>query len=267
MKKLMIAAAAAVCGSVFALESANIVGYNSVKVKGGKMNLLTVSFETVGNEAGKATLKDVMSRDGLVSYSEDGETAGDYIDTWDMENGNWGKTYYYVNQPSWNEGEIDYTDTWMDADFVPGNPEMVSGSSFWLFHNGEDIDALTFAGQVAAGSKAYTLTGGKMNLCGNPLPVVLNLADKNQVSVANATSYSEDGETAGDYVDTWDLTIGNWGKTYYYVNQPSWNEGGVDYTDTWMDADFVPSATDIQVGSGFWYYAVGNGTTLTFTAL
>ena len=54
--------------------------------------------------------------------------------------------------------------------------------------------------------------------------------------------------------------------TYSYVNQPSWNEGAIDYTDTWMDADFVPSATDIQVGSGFWCYAVGNGTTLTFAA-
>ena len=143
MKKLMIAAAAAVCGSVFALESANIVGYNSVKVKGGKMNLLTVSFETVGNEAGKATLKDVMSRDGLVSYSEDGETAGDYIDTWDMENGNWGKTYYYVNQPSWNEGGVDYTDTWMDADFVPSATDIQVGSGFWDYAVGNGT-TLTF---------------------------------------------------------------------------------------------------------------------------
>ena len=249
------------------MESANVVGYNSVKVKGGKMNLLTVSFETVGNVEGKATLKDVMSRDGLVSYSEDGETAGDYIDTWDMENGNWGKTYYYVNLPSWNYDNVDYTDTWMDMDMVPTNPEMESGSSFWLMHYGNDIEALTFAGQVVGLTKAYTLTSGKMNLCGNPFPTTLDLSNKNQVTIANATSYSEDGETAGDYIDTWDLESANWGKTYYYVNLPSWNYENVDYTDTWMDVDMVPCSTDISTGAGFWYYAAGEGTTLTFKAL
>ena len=269
MKKLMIAASAALCATVSLAElaSANIVGYNSVKIKGDRMNLLTVSFETVGNANGKATLKEVMARDGLLSFSEDGNTAGDYIDTWDMANGNWGKTYYYVNQPTWNDGDLDYTDTWMDADFAPANPEMESGSSFWLYHNGDDIASLTFAGQVGNSAKGYTLTGGRNNLCGNPFPTALDLGNKAQVVIANATSFSEDGNTPGDYIDTWDLTTSNWGKTYYYVNQPTWNDGDLDYTDTWMDADFAPSSTDIQAGAGFWYYAVGNGTTLTFSAL
>ena len=240
------------------------------------MNLLTISWNAVGKE--KAYLNDVMERGRLVSYSEDGEVAGDYISAWDIEAGDWvHDTYYYVNQPSWNyedeqTGEwIKYESTWMNSDMIPMNVEMESGSSFWLYHVGEDIADFDFAGQVASGVKGYTLTGGQMNLCGNPFPTELNLADKKQVVISGATSYSEDGETAGDYVSAWDVGAGDWvHDTYYYVNQPSWNyedeQTGalVDYTDTWMNADMVPGNTPVQVGAGFWYYAVNNGTTLSF---
>ena len=255
------------CGGLLAVESANIVGYNTVAVKGGQMNLLTVSFQTVGNASGKATLNDVMDTTVLTSYSEDGNTAGDYIDTWDMANGNWGGRYFYINQPSWNYDDVDYTDTWMNGDFEPVNPEMANGSSFWLYHSGADISALTFAGQVGGIASGYTLAAGQMNLCGNPFPTVLDLTDKTQVTLTNPTSYSEDGNTAGDYIDTWNLTTGNWGGRYFYINQPSWNYDDVDYSDTWMDGDFAPTSTAIQAGAGFWYYAAGTGTTLTFPAL
>ncbi|MDY5940323.1 MAG: hypothetical protein SPJ23_01570 [Eubacteriales bacterium] len=223
------------------------------------MNLLTVSFEAVGNANGKATLNDVMGTAGLTSY---GDAAGDYINTWNISAGNWGQTYFYVNDPSWNYDNVDYTDTWMDGDFVPQNPEMDPGSSFWLYAN-NDIPALQFAGQVASGTVSYTLAGGQMNLCGNPYPMSLNLADKSQVTITGATSY---GDQAGDYINTWNVAAANWGTTYFYVNDASWNYGDVDYTDTWMDGDFVPCATEIGAGSGFWYYAVADGVTLTFSA-
>ena len=263
MKKLMITATAALCATVgfSAITSANVVGYNSVKqVKGGKMNLLCVSWATVGNKEGKATLNDVMDTKKLTSYSADGETAGDYIDTWDMEAGNWGKTYYYVDlADSWG---AEYADTWVDVDLAPVNPTVDSGTAFWLYAN-NDIADFAFNGQVVSGELAYTLTAGKMNLCANPFPAALNLNDKSQVVVTGATSYSADGATAGDYIDTWDLATANWGKTYYYVDQAeAW--GDPMYADTWVDVDLVPvETTAIGIGSGFWYNAKGNAT-LTF---
>ena len=111
------------------------------------MNLLTVSFETVGNANGKATLNDVMGTAGLTSY---GDEAGDYIDTWDMEAGNWGTRYFYVNDPSWNytdeeTGElIDYTDTWADGDLVPCATDIVAGSGFWYYAVADGV-TLTFS--------------------------------------------------------------------------------------------------------------------------
>ena len=254
-----------------------MVGYNKVFVKGNKMNLLTISWESVGKD--KGYLGDVMDKSQLVSFKDDYVTPGDYINTWNMAEGDWGQVYYYVDQPSWDyqdeqTGEwVRYSDTWMDPDFVPVNPEMMSGSSFWLFHEGEDIEALSFAGQVSLSGTSYTLKGGKMNLCGNPYASLLNLADKNQVKITGMTSFHDDYVTPGDYINTWDLTTADWGQVYYYVNQPTWDyqdeQTGewVRYSDTWMDPDFVPTSTAIQAGAGFWYYAVENGVTFAFEQL
>ena len=238
----------------------NLVGYNTVFVKGGKMNLLTISWESVGKN-GKADLKDVMETKDLTPFDVAAEATKDYIDTWDMENGNWGKTYYYVDAP-----EIDpsYADTWCNDSLEPVSVEMNPGSSFWLFHVGEDIEKLGFAGQVYNANMGYTLTQGKMNLCGNPFPTELNLNDKSQVVIANPTSFDVATESTKDYIDTWDLTTGNWGKTYYYVNAP---EIDPSFADTWCNDSLEPvETTAIQAGAGFWYRAYGEGTTLTFTS-
>ena len=261
MKKLMITAAAALCAtvSVNAIESANTVGYSTASVVGGKMNLLCVSWETIGNAQGKATLNDVMDTSALTSYDAD---AGDYIDTWDMENGNWGPTYYYVDKgtdPDWGP---EYADTWMNGAFEPCNPAVDPGSAFWLYAN-NNIAEFKFHGQVCAAGTAYTLTAGKMNLCANPYPAVLNLNDKSQVVITGATSYDAD---EGDYIDTWDLTTGNWGATYYYVDKGTDPDWGPEYADTWMNGAFEPvSTTAIPAGSGFWYNAKAP-VTLTFTS-
>ena len=245
------------------LVSSDVVGYNTTAIKGGKMNLLCVSWETVGNAEGKATLNDVMDTSLLTTYSADGETAGDYLYTWNMEAGNWGPTYYYVDQAvAWEDAA--YADTWMDSNFTPCNPAVEPGSAFWLYAN-KDIASFSFRGQVMTDGTAYTLTAGKMNLCANPYPMALNLNDKTQVTLTGKTSYSADGDTAGDYIYTWDLSTGNWGPTYYYVDQAvAWEDAS--YADTWMDGDFTPVATTaIPVGSGFWYNA-NAPVTLTFTS-
>ena len=243
--------------------SSDVVGYNTTAVKGGRMNLLCVSWETVGNTEGKATLNDVMDTSLLTSYSADGETAGDYIDTWDMENGNWGPRYFYVDQAvAWEDAA--YADTWTDDSLVPCNPAVEPGSAFWLYSN-KDIASFSFRGQVMTDGTAYTLTAGRMNLCANPYPMVLNLNDKNQVTLTGKTSYSADGETAGDYIDTWDLAAGNWGPRYFYVDQAvAWEDAA--YADTWTDDSLVPVAsTALPVGAGFWYNAKAP-VTLTFTS-
>lgn len=221
------------------------------------MNLLSVAWETVGNEDGKATLNDVMDISKLTSYDEE---EGDYIDTWDMAAGNWGPTYFYVNKGTDPDWGAEYANTFMDSDFMPCNPEVDPGLAFWL-NAKADIDNFAFSGQVFTDNVVYTLTAGKMNLCANPYPATLNLNDKSQVVVTGATSYDED---EGDYIDTWDLATANWGSTYFYVDKGSDPDWGAEYADTWMNSDFEPvESTEIAIGSGFWYNAKGT-VSLTF---
>ena len=61
MKKLMIAAAAAVCGSVFALESANVVGYNT-GASGSDNNFVTIPFASIGYNT--ADIQSIKLSDG-----------------------------------------------------------------------------------------------------------------------------------------------------------------------------------------------------------
>ena len=252
MKKLMCAiGAAAIAGIAMAdISSANIVGYNTVFVKGDRMNLLTCSFETVGGSEDEADLNAIMDVSRLVPWDWDNWEAKDYIDTWDMEAGDWGPTYYVdVNLDTG-------TNRFVDQDLNPVDVVVKAGASLWLFHVGEDLENFTFAGQVATGVKGYTLVGGRMNLCGNPYPTSLNLNDPEQVVITGATGWDWDAWEAKDYVDTWDFTTADWGPTYYYDN------------GQFADQDLNPvDDTAIQPGAGFWYFATEDGVTLSFTGI
>ena len=62
MKKLMIAAAAAVCGSVFALESANVVGYQTTNPIASRKNIGGVPF--VNTDGADLDIQNIVCKDG-----------------------------------------------------------------------------------------------------------------------------------------------------------------------------------------------------------
>lgn len=73
MKKLMIAATAAFCGTVFGLESANVVGYQEKGLTFGDNAFVVQTFVPVGVDADKITL-------ASISVSDDWDAAeGDFI--------------------------------------------------------------------------------------------------------------------------------------------------------------------------------------------
>ena len=214
------------------------------------MNLLTVSFETVGGAGNEADLNLVMDINRLDPFDWDEFAEKDYVDTWDMEAGNWGPTYFVDAGENGNRFVDSSSLEEVEAKVAPG-------ASLWLFRAGEDIEDFAFAGQVASGTKSYTLTGGSMNLCGNPYPTSLNLNDSNQVVITGATEFDWNEFVEKDYVDTWDLTTSNWGPTYFYVD------------GKWADSNTLEAVDDtaIQPGAGFWYYATQDGVTLTFPSI
>ena len=247
------------------------MGYQQFNLAAPGPHLLAVSWTAPTDTDGKADLNKIMDTSKLTSVDATGDVMGDYINTWEVGSG-WSKTYYYINQPAFNyEDEetkqlVDYTDTWMDADWVPGC-KLDPGQAFW-FYPKASIVGFTFSGQVAQAAPTFTLTSGP-NLIANPVSAVLDLADESQVVITGKTSVDSTGDVMGDYINTWVVGSG-WSTTYYYINQPSFNyvddetKQLVDYTDTWMDADWVPGGTAISAGAGFWYYAKSAGVQFQF---
>jgi len=264
MKELMtVFAACAIAGAAVAVDS-NIVGYQMHNLKAGP-NLMGVAWEAVDVAGQPIGLADIMDISQLTSINEDGDVYGDYVNVWNIGSGWDANVYYYVDQPSWNEPGLNYEKTWMDGDFQPCNPTLDAGQAFWLFLKA-NISDFPFKGQVAENGSLATLTTGP-NLIANPIPRDINLSNASVVAVEGATSVNEDGDIFGDYVNVWNIGSGWEASVYYYVDQPSWNEPGLNYEKTWMDGDFTPGVASIPAGSAFWYFAKDAGVEVTFKAL
>lgn len=94
MKKLMIAASAALCAAVgfsTGVESANIVGYNTITVRTGSTTAMGVQFENLGSTAG-IPVKSLVTVGNPIGQT--GATAGaDQI--WTYNGFTWTKYYFY----------------------------------------------------------------------------------------------------------------------------------------------------------------------------
>ena len=129
MKKLMIAAAAAVCGSVFALESANVVGYNTVNPEYTSI-MYSVTFSAVGG--GDIAIEDIQA-----NFAEDDEIQVSWMD----EDGYIQFDQYFFKNAL---GTIYPKNGWYDGDdnFVE-DPITSVGQGFWLIAQGYDEVTLT----------------------------------------------------------------------------------------------------------------------------
>ena len=121
------------------MQSANIVGYNTVDLVKGP-NLLSLSWENVGEDSGVASLNDVMDTSKLSSCDEEAN-GGDEINTWNVADGDWGAVYRYANLP---EVDAAYADTWIDGEGMPVESTAIPAcTGFWFFAAGDGA-TLTF---------------------------------------------------------------------------------------------------------------------------
>ena len=259
MKELVtVFAACAIAGAALAVDS-NIVGYQMHNLKAGP-NLMGVAWEGIGDSGEQIGLADIMDITQLTSYDVSEYVEGDYAQAWDINIGNWGPVYFYIDEPSWGSS---YENTWMTDGYAPINPKLDAGQAFWLFLK-DDINNFPFKGQVAESGAIITLENGP-NLIANPLPRSVNLVDEALVLFGGQkTSYDVSEYAEGDSVQTWDYSIGNWGPIYLYIDEPTW---GTSYENTWMTDGYVPGSAVVSAGSGFWYFAKKAGVEVTFKGL
>jgi len=209
MKKVAFcAAAAAMCGSLLAVESANIVGYTTVDLTGSQYNCVTPGFKSTSVATDTFQMKDIQPS----SFDE----SSDILQLLNSTQARTVKTYFFYDG-AWYED----VDDWNDAD--------------------EDtFDVLQgFLGNFAAKDVAFTSAGGVLLdpsqldcktdalqyvMVGNPLPVDLTFKD------IEVVSYDESSDILQLLNNTQARTI----KTYFayggdwYEDVDDWNDAADD---------------------------------------
>ena len=237
MKKLMIAAAAAVCGSVFGLESANVVGYASSQLDNAGGSVLTTP-QFISTSGSGVKLKDI------VPVAEGYEIGDMMIDIQYVDNAGYtdvNRWYCYDGMGGWyyNDG---------DKIFEDASEEVINPGDGFAVGNtigSAAVVRLQSAGQVNTSDVLVKLddAGGSI-ATGNPFPVSLKLGD----ITPQAEGY-EIGDMMIDiqYVDNAGYTDVN--RWYCYDGMGGWyyNDGEKIFEDA--------SEEVINPGDGF---AVGN---------
>lgn len=209
MKKLIFAAAAVAGMGAFALESANVVGYQEKEANVGVYNCLAATFLPVGVDGSVMTLGEIKATDEF-AFGEDTImtlTGGGGTD----------KTYTYCNAIyaadfGIEEGWYLYSDVnnWDgETTLAKQNSTTLPYGTMVILQTGYQGSGLIFAGQVLDENKKFTCTSGVYNMLGNATPVDRTLGD---IAGDDNFAFGEDTLmtlTAGGGTD----------KTYTYCNE------------------------------------------------
>ena len=196
MKKLMIAAAAAVCGSVFALESANVVGYMDVEAPQGD-SMRCPTFTAVGGEGYDLTKITVTGGFGW----------GDIVAQTIASSGTWNGEYYWLTEENAFVPTGWYKDAVGGEAVAEGDVVLDKGEAFALHSDNEDL-SLMVSGEVKQGTVALTFPVGD-GMLGNARPVEVDLT---KVTVAGGFGW-------GDIVAQAIAANGTWNGEYYWLTE------------------------------------------------
>ena len=248
MKKLMFAAAAAFCGTVFALESANVVGYSASDVR---LNLSQQmpTFASVGQSS-----VDIQS---MIPVDADGEVLDYEFTIQEISDlGKVTKSYDYILADSSDDGEME---GWLMYN-EDGEQEVVSRT----FDIGEGFLVLA----TAAGSMRYSGEVVMGEVC---VPVRKNLSAQGNirpmpVDVQTLIPVDADGEVL-DYEFTIQETtaLGKVTKSYDYILADSSDDGEME---GWLmyneDGEQEVVSRTFNAGEGFLILSTANEGYLKF---
>ena len=258
MKKLMIAAAAAVCGSVFALESANVVGYYSSENNFRAGNTMyTPMFAGVSAET--YSIQDIMPIGTVVP---NGSSLANAITLQKLTatGGADGSTYWWMDYYDEDEEEDEYG--WkLPAAFTSATLTFKAGEAFWLKMPTTAECTLQFNGEVRKGSSYILLRQGNTAV-GNPTPVTIDVADILPVgeNVPNGSSLSN-----AITLQKLTATGGADGSTYWWMDYYDEDEEEDEYG--WkLPAAFSDCTMTLAPGEGIWVKCPNATTSLQFPA-
>ncbi|MBP3406409.1 MAG: hypothetical protein J6N18_09920 [Kiritimatiellae bacterium] len=243
MKKLIFAAAAVAGMGAFALESANVVGYNNTAA-GANFNWYAPTFSSVG--ANTIDINTIQLDDGgigAVGWGDTMQVVGPL--------GNASVIYLYYDK-SMNPAGEEAGNYWGDAELQPVSVSFDHGDSIAI----DNANGLTFdivnSGEVSTNDVSFA-AGANFNWSGNPFPAPINI---------NAVQLDDGGIGTVGWGDTMQIVgpLGNASVIYLYYDK-SMNPAGEEAGNFWGDAELQPVNVTLQPGSGF---AIDNANGLTF---
>lgn len=264
MKKLMIAASAALCAAVGfgEIQSDNTVGYTSKAVEAGKFYLIGTQFDKTGTtSAGSVDMNDLLSLSSTITpglYDDDFATAPK-VSVLNAAGGY--TTYYYISDGTDDaDVELGY-DCWCDVDGyeLDEAAKFSLGKGFWF--NSPVNGTITTAGQISdMTSVTLSFDADKNAILCNPYPVA--------VALQSLTTDATPGLYDDDFVTAPKISIlnaaGGYTSYYYISDGTDDNDEYLNY-NAWCDVDgYELSGVQIEAGAAFWMYSPAAGS-VTFT--
>jgi len=294
MKKLMIAASAALCAAVsMAVESANVVGYNTVTLKAQKMAMIGVPFEGVGT-AGGISVQDLVATNGLTAAAAvanadqlwyyDPNEAGGYIKLY-LYDSTLTSSAALQRKGKWLCAAKPTDTSWGTAGNAVSTKILTPGMGLWLVRKDASTPlTLTFAGSVVvseAGTKDIAIREGMNMIAGSfttdfALNNVASGASETDVdwlkkgcvgaaAIANADQiWFYDADESGGYVKTflYDSTLTS---SAAVQRKNHWLTGAKPTDTTWGTAGNAITPKKIPAGRGFWYIRKSGAGAFTLT--
>ena len=267
MKKLMFAAVAVLGLSAFAaIESSNVVGYQSIAANAKRYTMMAPTFIAVGSEAGctLANLKVVGYEPAeLVDEEwEGGCTGGDFVINFLQNTGVAEASYYWIDDGETGPG-------WFASAggaAIPGGAGSVSvpaGFSVWTKGTGL---ALQTSGAVNKNDVEFTTNAKRYTALGNGTPVQLTLNDLTVTGYDAAELVDEEWEggcTGGDFVVNFLQNTGVAEASYYWIDD---GETGPGWFASAGGAAIPGGASSVQVPAGKGMWVKGSGLKLNIPA-
>jgi len=216
MKKIMFAAAVAATFGAFAIESANVVGYQKTDmVNTWGYNFIAPTFKDVTSNTATYDLQSIKLVGAYV-----GDGASDYIEVWDETGNMTDVAYFYVTEAQGYDHDGWVTE--IMGDTYVENVSLSLGQGFYLYVGSGDDVQVQYAGEVVKGNLTSPELPFGYNIVGNASPAPVNLQ---QIQLLG----SQVGDGASDYIEVWDETGNMTDATYFYVTEAQ----GYDH-DGWV---------------------------------
>jgi len=278
MKKLMIAASAALCAAVsMAVESANVVGYATRDIN-NKFKMAAAQFETVTGETVSLNGAVTLPSSVAVQCWDDDYESYDYKDGW-MDSapqiqvpkvGAVGYNYYYFISDC--RSTIDDSNVglgWADSSGYLTSDAVPAGFGIWVrgYVNGtEDVDdtTFTFNGAVCGDATQTVQCENMFKLRALPYPVSASLNDNiaNWSALTPVQCWDDDYESY-DYKDGWmdsapQIQVPKAGggyDYYYYITDCRSTIDDSNLGTGWADSSGYRATEKIPVAYGIWINA------------